>query len=163
MNTQITQNTPPALGEYWQGQGGIFVGLGRGRDGGRDYHLIVPTDPRTTLASRMLGTYGVDVSGAGSMHNGPANTAALALAGSEVCQEIQALEIDGHKDFYLLCPADGWLCMATVPELFTKEWHITSTQYSSSHAYIQHFDDGDTDDILKNFKGVARAVRRSFL
>ena len=31
----------PHLGEYWQGQGGIFVGTVLGIDGGRDYHLIL--------------------------------------------------------------------------------------------------------------------------
>jgi len=31
----------PRIGEYWPGQGGIYAGLQRGRDGGADYHLIV--------------------------------------------------------------------------------------------------------------------------
>lgn len=31
----------PRIGEPWPGQGGIYAGIMRGRDGGPDYHLIV--------------------------------------------------------------------------------------------------------------------------
>ena len=163
MDAYSIQTTPPKIGTYWPGQGGIFVGLGRGHDGGRDFHLIAPTDPRAIFTDRVLGTYGIDVKDAISMHNGPANTAALALAGSELCQEIQALDIEDHKDFYLMSPADGWLCMANVPELFPKQWHLTSTQVSSGDAYGQSFNYGTTDDLYKKFKACARALRRSFI
>jgi hypothetical protein len=30
----------PPIGAYWEGQGGIFAGIMRGRDGGKDYFLI---------------------------------------------------------------------------------------------------------------------------
>lgn len=32
--------TPPRVGEYWPGQGGVFVGIKRDEAGGRDYYLI---------------------------------------------------------------------------------------------------------------------------
>lgn len=46
LNSHTTQpgiNTTslPTIGDYWPGQGGIFAGLMRGRDGGKDYALIL--------------------------------------------------------------------------------------------------------------------------
>lgn len=29
--------TPPAIGDYWVGQGGVYAGVARGRDGESDY------------------------------------------------------------------------------------------------------------------------------
>ncbi len=79
--TPTTLLTPPAIGKYWQGQGGVFAGVGRGQDGKRDHCLIVPTDPRAMFDKRMLGTYGIDVPNANSYHDGPTNTQALTDAG----------------------------------------------------------------------------------
>ncbi len=158
-----TSKTPPAIGEYWEGEGGIYAGMGRGRDGGRDYALIVPTDPRAIFKKRALGTYDVDVQNASSPHDGPTNTASLAAAGSELCKEILALDIDGHKDFYLMSRTDAQLCWANVPELFAPEWHLTSTQYSRNGAWNQYFGNGDTDYSYETFEASARACRRLFL
>lgn len=154
---------PPEIGEYWQGQGGIYAGMGRGRDGGKDYCLILPTDDRAIFTKRALGTYGVDVQNASSDHDGPTNTASLASAGSELCKEILALEIEGHKDFYLMSRTDAQICWANVPEQFKKEWYLTSTQYSSNHAWLQHFGNGFTSTSGKVCEASARACRRLFL
>lgn len=35
------RNDLPRIGEYWTGQGGIYAGIMRGRDGAMDYPLIV--------------------------------------------------------------------------------------------------------------------------
>ena len=40
--------TPPAIGEVWPGQGGIYAGVARGRDGEPDYHLILCAEAPTT-------------------------------------------------------------------------------------------------------------------
>ncbi|MRR49338.1 MAG: DUF1566 domain-containing protein [Rhodocyclaceae bacterium] len=153
----------PAIGEYWPGQGGIYAGKGRGRDGLRDHHLILATDPASIFNKRMVGTYGIDVTGATSDHNGPANTLALAEAGSELCKEIIGLEIEGHKDFYLMSRTDAQLCWANVPEQFEKEWYLTSTQFSSDTAWLQGFGNGYTYYYGKKYGGRARACRRLFL
>lgn len=153
----------PNIGEYWQGQGGIYVGRGRGRDGGRDYSLILPTDKSTIFEKRSLGTYGTDVTGATSDHDGMANTIALAAAGSDLCKEALAVEIEGHKDFHLMSRTDARLCWANVPELFEKEWYLTSTQYSSHNAWSQYFSIGYSDHYYKRFEARARFCRRSFL
>jgi hypothetical protein len=155
--------TPPRIGEYWKGQGGVLVGIGRGYDGAKDHYLILPTDPRIAKGKkRMLGTYGADVPGASSDHDGMANTIALAKAGSELCQEILDMEIDGHKDLYLMSRADARLCMANVPELFEKEWYLTSTQCSSDNAWDQLFNDGGQNADGKKFEALWRPVRRIF-
>lgn len=39
--TTVTTETPPAIGQVWPGQGGIYAGIVRGRDGAPDCHLIV--------------------------------------------------------------------------------------------------------------------------
>jgi hypothetical protein len=154
--------TPPAIGKYWLGQGGVYAGLGRGYDGKPDHHLIV-MDAAPTRAKRQLGTYGVDVAGACSIHDGMANTIALAKAGSELCAEILALEVDGHNDFYLMSRADGHLLMANVPELFEKDWYWTSTQYSSYYAWFQDFGDGYQYNTSKKSELLGRPVRRLIL
>ncbi len=154
---------PPPIGEYWQGQGGVYAGMGCGRDGGNDFCLIVPTDPKAIFAKRNLGTYGVDVPGATSYHDGPGNTRAFAEAGSELCKEILSLEIEGHKDFYLPSQTELMLCWVNVPELFEKVWHLSSTQSSAVTAWRQVFSDGYTDYYDKTNEGVGRACRRLFL
>jgi hypothetical protein len=155
--------TPPRIGEYWKGQGGVLVGIGRGYDGAKDHYLILPTDPRIAKGKkRMLGTYGTDVAGASSDHDGMANTIAFAKAGSELCQEILDMEIEGHKDLYLMSRADARLCMANVPELFEKEWYLTSTQYSGYYAWLQGFGYGGQYTDFKKFEALWRPVRRIF-
>jgi len=154
---------PPAIGDYWAGQGGIYAGLVRGRDGASDYHLVLATDPKSVFTQRSIGTYGTDVNGATSDHDGAANTQAYAEAGSDLCKEILALEIDGHTDFYLPSRVEARLLWCNLPEQFEKEWYLTSTQYSSGDAWGQYFDYGGqgTDD--KKFEARARAVRRLIL
>lgn len=153
----------PNIGEYWQGQGGIYVGRGRGRDGGRDYSLILPTDKSCVFEKRSLGTYGTDVTGATSEHDGLANTIALADAGSDLCKEALAIEIDGHKDFHVPSRMDLRLMWANVPELFEKEWYLSSTQHSSNGAWTQRFGNGHSTSHNKNFEARVRFCRRSFL
>ena len=153
----------PNIGEYWQGQGGIYVGMGCGRDGGRDYSLILPTDKSAIFEKRSLGTYGAEVTGATSDHDGLANTIALAAAGSDLCKEALAVEIDGHKDFYIPSRMDLRLMWANVPELFEKEWYLSSTQYSSTSAWSQLFSHGFSDSYGKNIEARVVLCRRSFL
>lgn len=153
----------PPIGEYWTGQGGIYAGTVRGRDGGKDFCLIVPTDPKAIFTKRSLGTYGTDVTGATSYHNGPANTRALAETGSDLCKEILALEIEGHKDFFLPSQTELMMCWVNVPELFEKVWHLSSTQSSARNAWHQDFGYGLTYTNDKKAEAVGRACRRLFL
>lgn len=149
----------PRVGAYWEGQGGIYVGIGRGYDA-PDYHLLLATDPRAIFRNRSIGTYGQDVQGATSGHDSLANTIALAEAGSDLCNEIRALSIEGHNDFALMSRTDARLCMANVPEQFEKDWHLLSTQSSAGNVWGQYFSNGYQDTSHKKFEALARAVRR---
>lgn len=44
----LQEMRPPRIGDYWEGQGGHYAGIARGRDGAPDYYLIVgpECDPR---------------------------------------------------------------------------------------------------------------------
>lgn len=154
---------PPRVGEHWSGQGGIYAGIVRGRDGAPDYHLVLATAPESIFTKRAIGTYGTDVTGAASEHDGLANTLAYAAAGSDLCREILALEIDGHKDFYLPSRVEARLLWCNLPEQFEKEWYLTSTQYSSGNAWFQFFYDGNQISGDKKVEARARAVRRLML
>lgn len=152
----------PNIGEYWRGQGGVYAGMMRGQDGQPDYHLIVPTDPVANVQEIAWGGYDHDEPDAKSDFDGLANT--LALCESErdhpAAKWAAGLVIDGHADFYLPARRELSLCYANVPELFDKEWHWSSTQYSRTNAYGQDFEDGGQYLTGKHSRLRARAVRR---
>jgi len=156
----VCEGEPPRLGQIWLGQGGAYAGVRRGYGDMPDHHLIVAVDPLAIFREQSLGTYGADVKGATSDHDGKANTIALAEAGSELCKAALNVEIEGHKDFYLMSHGDAMHCWANVPELFEKVWHLTSTQYSALSAWGQDFLNGGTYTYDKKFQGVSRLVRR---
>lgn len=154
---------PPKIGEFWHGQGGVYAGVVRGRDGAPDYHLVLPTDPKSLFIKRAIETYGTEVQGADSDHDGLANTKAYAAAGSQLCTDILALSIDGHSDFYLPSRVESRLLWCNLPEHFEQEWYLTSTQYSADNAWYQDFSYGTQDGYDKKFDARARAVRRLIL
>ncbi|WP_168163809.1 DUF1566 domain-containing protein [Jeongeupia sp. USM3] len=47
-----------------------------------------------------------------------------------------------------------------VPELFEEGWYWTSTQYSPNLAWSQSFDDGLQGNLVKDYEGRVRVVRR---
>ena len=138
---------PPALGEYWPGQGGIFVGSMPAMHGLPARHLIVAkAEDEKELA---YGGYGVDVPGAASRIDGPANTAALlahtAASGIEhpAAAYCAAYTADGHTDFHY--PSQACLFMASLfaPQAFNKRgWYGSSTQGDRDFALSQVFEYG---------------------
>ena len=162
--TQIVLPAPaelPRLGAFWPGQGGVFAGTIRGRDGHPDYHLIVASGPEAEADDIAWGGYGKE-SGATSAWDGMANTSAL--VDSEIdhpaAQWADALEHEGHADWYLPAQAELTMAWANVPELFSKGWHWSSSQFSASYAWLQLFNDGDQTSSAKGNELRARAVRR---
>jgi hypothetical protein len=153
---------PPKIGEFWQGQGGIYAGLIRGENGLPDYHLIIPTDPLGYVESITWGGYGKEEVGTNSTFDGLANT--TALDNSEIkhpaAQWAAGLVIDGHKDFYLPARRELRLLWVNVPELFVNGWYWSSTQYSAYFAFYQDFDVGFQSSYYKYGALRARAVRR---
>ncbi|MDP3625047.1 MAG: DUF1566 domain-containing protein [Hydrogenophaga sp.] len=132
---------PPRIGEYWKTQGGVYVGVMRGRDGKLDYHLVAAIGEHE-LVDVVWGEYGKRVDGCDSYHDGQANTAAMATAGLDLAQRIQGLDIEGHNGWYLPSQAEAHLLAANVKEAMKPEAYWTSTQYSADSAWYQYFDYG---------------------
>lgn len=153
---------PPAIGQLWAEQGGIYAGLMRGENGTLDYHLIVAADPAGSVEAISWGSAGQAEPGATSSLDGLANTRALLDSPHDhpAAQWASGLQIDGHHDFYLPARRELRLCWVNVPELFEEAWYWSSTQSSPNNAWIQYFDDGDQNLDLKYYEGRARAVRR---
>ena len=164
ITTLLRAISVPAIGTHWLEQGGIFAGIGRGQAGAPDYALIIAVDPRGRFEDREWGEYGKDVPGAASAHDGPANTAAMAEAGSQLAKDCMALDIAGHADWHLGSSADMHLAYATVPEQFEKgDWYWTSTQDSPNFAWVQDFGGGTSTIYNKGSEFRAVAVRRFVL
>ena len=130
--------TPPALGEYWPGQGGIYGGI-RLYPEGLCYVIFAATD----VGKHAYGEYGTEVE-ATSRHDGRENTAILVNRdGSHPAADAAyAFTCDGHNDFSL--PSIGELNHAWqyIPDSFEKDWYISSTQRSAYNAFVMYFDDG---------------------
>jgi hypothetical protein len=130
-----SQTNPPRIGEYWAGQGGIYAGVARGRDGDADYHLILAeATPEQDFAWQ----------------------AALDHA--------KTIEADGHKDFAVPTRWESALLYANLQDkLNTDYWHWTSTQYSENDAWVQLFSYGFQRSFSKSYERRCRFVRRSVL
>ncbi len=150
----VAKSNTPALGQIWEGQGGIYAGIIRGDDG-LSYHLIVSTQE----LRGEWGCSGKEIKGADSRNDGLPNSKAMAAAGSQLAKDTLAMTADGHEDFYLPSQCELNLCFANARELFSKEWHWSSTQFSSISAWTQTFDNGDQLINVKSSALRARAVR----
>ena len=152
----------PRIGAYWEGQGGIYVGVMPGIDGGRDYHLIVTIDEGEEL---QWGTSGTRAEGADSKRDGAANTLALLASSHEhpAAEWASKYTKDGHSDFYLPAQRELNLCYATCAEHFEKDWYWSSTQHLAGWAWYQGFDYGYQGIILQDLRLRACAVRRLFI
>lgn len=162
--TQIktgSSTTIPAIGEYWPGEGGMNGGLFPGGD--KPYYLIIPTgiDAEKEL---QWGGYGDELDGAGSPHDGLANTAAMVGADDEypAAQFCAAFEREGKNDFYLMARREAQFLEITVPVLFSKRRYWTSTQYSAYLAYLVDFENGWLGYDGKHGERVVRPVRRKY-
>lgn len=126
-----TNTNVPQIGQPWPGQGGLYAGVARGRDGAPDCHLILAADkPETDLTWKR----------------------GIAWA--------MAVTVDGHSDFTLPTRFESALLYANLQEQFEPRWHWTGTQYSASSAWTQHFGSGFQYNDVKRDKARCRAVRR---
>ncbi|PWB34625.1 hypothetical protein DCO48_05635 [Pseudomonas sp. SDI] len=139
MNVQQKQQlTPPAIGEYWLGQGGIYAGR-REYPEGLCYVIFASAD----VGRHAYGGYGVD-SATTDHIDGRTNTATLvqeedSRPAAEVSDTFSA---DGLDDFYL--PAIGELSHGwqRIPGLFVNEWYLSSSQQSANSAFTLHMAEG---------------------
>lgn len=161
LNTALVTLNLPRVGLIWPEHHGIFCGITGGQEGRPFCALILPDDKRVHFEDVELGTYGTNVEGAKSKHDGHANTLALAEAGSELCQKILQLEIAGQKDLFLPASQDGLVLAANVPHLFSEDdWYLTSTTVGSYNVRVQDFEYGDSTGDDKGTEGRAVAVRK---
>lgn len=133
--------TPPAHSEIWPGQGGRYICTLPALLDAPARHLVASEGEAEDLA------YGpaIDVPGACSQLNGPANTAALLSTGKDhpAAKWAAAYTADGHTDFFLPARLDLLMAHICAPQLFKKSgWYLSSTQYSRSTAFVQDFEYG---------------------
>lgn len=130
----VPQGAIPRIGELWRGQGGIYAGVMRGRDGAPDYHLLV----------------------------GDAVETLKPIQWDKAMAAVKEMESDGHKDYTLPFRAEQALQFANVPELFESEWYWSCEQHAalSGYAWMQDFGDGGQHGYRKSGDVRARAVRR---
>jgi hypothetical protein len=124
--------TPPAIGEVWAGQGGIYAGLSI-TDDGRACHLVLAQTEREHRLDW---------------------EAAKAWAGD--------LRTEGFDDWSLMTRYDGLTLFRNLNGEFSENWHWTSEQHAqgSDCAWVQDFAYGDQYGYRKGGEYRARAVRR---
>ena len=154
--------TPPAIGERWPEQGGIYLGTMRGAEGKPSYHLIVNDSDAGVIENIDWGNYGKEVAGATCHRDGLANTVALVAMGDATHPAAvwaDKLTIGDHSDYYLPSRAEIQLGFVHAPQLFSEGPYWTSTQYSSDFAWVQ-YSDGLTYIGNQGGKFRARVFRR---
>lgn len=147
---------PPAIGEYWPGQGGIYGGLRQYPEG--LCHIVFAN---VDVGKHAYGEYGTYVEATSNI-DGRENTAILVNSDSShpAADAAYAYTCDGHSDFYL--PSSGELHHGYLylPEAFEKDWYISSTQRSANDAYYMDFEVGWLSSLGKSYERLARPVRR---
>jgi len=126
--------TPP-LGDFWQGQGGIFVGTVLGIDGKSNYHLILGPECTDDLNHPDALQYAID------------------------------LEVEGHKDFTLPSRREQRFLCCNGHGHFKPRFYWSNEQRIADPdvAFGQYFAGGYQYYNLKSYKYAVRAVRRIYL
>jgi len=125
------QLAPPAIGQIWPGQGGIYAGIVAGDTGEPNQHLILALVP-----------------------------AAERLSWDRAVAWAKSVQADGHADFSLPSRAESTLLFQNVRDQFERTWYWTGTQFSRNGAFGQFFADGGQDSLTKSYEARVRAVRR---
>ncbi|VUZ24131.1 Uncharacterised protein [uncultured Comamonas sp.] len=132
---EIFSTTPPRIGQYWRGQGGIYAGIARGQAVEPDYHLILAVEaPETGFTWEAAKTHA------------------------------KTIVADGHNDFALPMRFESALLYANLRDMINADhWHWTGTEHSAGRAFNQSFDDGYQNGYGVSFEARARFVRRLVL
>ena len=158
----IATLTPPAIGQHWPGQGGIYQGPMPAIGNLPARHLIFSAEAPENLT---WGPYGTKVEGANNRTDGAANTTAIlahkAAHGGDfpAAEWAAAYTADGHADFHLPSQADLFFASLQPTALFSLAWHWSSTQGSSDYAFIQSLEYGYSTWLSKDNGFRVRAVR----
>jgi hypothetical protein len=148
--------TPPEIGKYWPGQGGIYGGLRQYPEG--LCHIIFAAED---VGKHAFGDYGEEVEGTNQI-DGRANTAILLAREGKHPAAIAAAgyTADGHADFYLPASSELHHGYLYLPESFEKAWYVSSSQFSAYYAYDMDFEDGWLGYVDKYSERLVRPVRR---
>nr|WP_319566232.1 hypothetical protein [uncultured Rhodoferax sp.] len=145
----------PLIGQYLEGQGGVYAGDFRADDGSI-YGLIGGEEEDIGCAR-----WAPD----GELPNlsdwdGLANTRAL----HDTCPAAKlavGYRRDGHSDFYLPAQRELLLASANIRHLFGKSgWYATSTPNGSSYTWAVGFEDGTTYYSNRDNEFLVRPFRR---
>ena len=124
-------NETPRIGQPWPGQGGIYAGVMRGRNGGADYHLIVgPEIEETTWEKAKAKAAEISQDGYSDF--------SLPFRAEQALQLANVPELF-KKEWY-----------------WSSEQHAEDADY----AWYQDFGNGFQNDFHKDDEFRARAVRR---
>ena len=154
-----TALTPPAPGQPWPGQGGIYICTLPAQFGLPARHLVAGTDEAEDLT---WGPYGEEAAGATNQTDGRANTAALTASGKGHPAATWASQYteDGHDDYSLPSRIELLMCYLHAPQVFkTSGWYWSSSQYSRYLAWCQVFEYGLSGASHKGHEFRARPVR----
>ncbi|HWX10481.1 MAG TPA: hypothetical protein VNZ04_00550 [Trinickia sp.] len=163
MENRMTQRIAPAdappIGQYWQGQGGIYAGIMPDYVGHEPKHLIFSADEAVGMK---WGGVGHIEPGATSDYDGAANTRALVASeiSYPVAQWADNYEKDGHTDFHLPSRLELQVGATTIPDQFSSDgWYWSSTDDSKYMVPTQDFGATGLDRFFKHMTANARAVR----
>lgn len=128
----IGKGDVPRIGDYWDGQGGIYAGTVRGENGAPDHHLILHKDEKDSIQWQ------------------PALDWAKTLVS------------EGHNDFSLPTRREQAILYGNLKDQFKPEWHWSCEQHASdpSCAWGTYFGYGYQGYVRKDDSYRARAVRR---
>lgn len=152
-----TSPTPPAMGEYWVGQGGRYICTLPALLGMPERHLIVGDGEAEDLIFGPVA----DVHGTTSQIDGASNTKALlAHGGHPAAKWASEYTADDHKDFFLPARLDMVMAHICTPKIFkTSGWYWTSTQLSRRGAFVQDFENGYSFWGYKDYEHRVRTFR----
>ncbi|WP_116135357.1 DUF1566 domain-containing protein [Trinickia diaoshuihuensis] len=159
---RLTLADAPAIGQYWEGQGGIYAGIMPDYEGTEPRFLIFAADEAGGV--RWGGLGGLEER-AGNTDHGWANTQQLAecrqrMHTHEAARFAATYEKDGHDDFYLPSKRELDVAYETIRDTFdATDWYWSSTEKSKILAYGRNFGDVDLTTMLKYIDGRARPVR----
>ncbi|MDF3822375.1 hypothetical protein P3G55_20910 [Leptospira sp. 96542] len=157
-SSTATTLTPPAIGELWMDQGGIYGGVCPAFLDQPAAHMVWSEKEWEDFA---WGERGHDIVGASSRINGQANTRAMLAVGNCPAAIVASnYRQGGHSDFFLPSQFHLFIASLLAPELFKKDgWYWSSTQLSAYNAFAQDFEYGYSYWYGKDLKFRVRALR----
>lgn len=158
----LTLADAPQIGQYWEGQGGVYAGIVPDYVGTQPRFLIFAAEEAVDLAWGALGSHD---GGALDTDDGLANTKALTECRHrehphEAAQFASMFAKDGHHDFYLPSKRELDVGFETIRDRFdAQDWYWSSTQHSRLGAYGRGAGELTVRLLPKHIKGRARPVR----